>query len=61
MGYATIEEAIDRVREGSFVIVVDEEGDWGLRVRQGKGRKDRLVPLAAGMREDLRMWLCAGG
>ena len=27
MAYATIEEAIDKIREGGFVIVVDEEGD----------------------------------
>jgi integrase/recombinase XerD len=38
-------------------IIVDEDGDWCLWVRQGKGRKDRLVPLASWMRETLQQWL----
>ena len=38
-------------------IVTDEDGDWSLHVRQGKGRKDRLVPLGVSVREILRTWL----
>lgn len=42
-------------------ILRDEDGDWTLRVRQGKGRKDRLVPLAAGVQQELRSWLAFSG
>ena len=42
-------------------IRADDEGDWSIRVCQGKGRKDRLVPLSAGVRERLREWLTGSG
>ena len=42
-------------------IRIDEDGDWSVLVRQGKGRKDRLVPLSAGVRETLEAWLRHSG
>ena len=42
-------------------IHTDAEGDWSVHVRQGKGRKDRMVPLSAGMRKTLGDWLRRSG
>jgi integrase/recombinase XerD len=42
-------------------IVADDDGDWSLHVRQGKGRKDRLVPLGLSVREAVGTWLRMSG
>ena len=42
-------------------IRIDADGDWSVHVRQGKGRKDRMVPLSAGMRKTLQDWLRQSG
>jgi integrase/recombinase XerD len=38
-------------------LVIDEEGDLLLHVRQGKGRKDRIVPLAREAAKQVRAFL----
>ena len=38
-------------------LVIDEEGDLLLHVRQGKGRKDRIVPLARETAKQVRAFL----
>jgi integrase/recombinase XerD len=39
----------------------DDEGAWWVRVVQGKGRKDRLVPLAGQVMAAVQGWLKASG
>jgi integrase/recombinase XerD len=39
----------------------DEEGTWWLRVKMGKGRKDRVVPIALSVMDAVRGWVAAGG
>jgi integrase/recombinase XerD len=42
-------------------LVTDDDGDLAVYVRQGKGRKDRTVPLAPAVAATLRGWLAASG
>jgi len=39
----------------------DDDGAWWLRVQMGKGRKDRLVPLAASVMDAVQAWIKASG
>jgi integrase/recombinase XerD len=39
----------------------DEAGGWWLRVRMGKGRKDRLVPIHPSVMDAVKAWLAADG
>jgi len=47
------------VRLGDFS--QDNGGSWWLLIKQGKGRKDRLVPVASPVMLDVRVWVRAGG
>ena len=47
------------VRLGDFS--QDEAGNWWLLVKMGKGRKDRLVPLAPSVVDAVRAWVRASG
>jgi integrase/recombinase XerD len=39
----------------------DETGSWWLLVKMGKGRKDRLVPVAASVMEIVKLWVKDSG
>jgi len=39
----------------------DETGSWWLLVKMGKGRKDRLVPVAASVMEIIKLWVKDSG
>ncbi len=39
----------------------DEAGSWWLRIRMGKGRKDRLVPVHPSVMAGVKAWLTADG
>ena len=47
------------VRLGDFT--QDEDGGWWLLVKMGKGRKDRIVPVAASVMGDVKVWVKASG
>jgi len=40
-------------------LVIDDEGDLLIHVRQGKGRKDRIVPLARETAKEVRSFLAS--
>jgi integrase/recombinase XerD len=39
----------------------DEAGGWWVRIRMGKGRKDRLVPVHSSVMDAVRSWVKADG
>ena len=39
----------------------DQMGDWWLRIRMGKGRKDRIVPVHPSVMAGVKAWLTADG
>ena len=39
----------------------DEDGHWWLLVKMGKGRKDRIIPVAPSVMETITAWIASSG